>query len=144
MSETPTSDHHSCDFGIFSVIVVKRGAASDVGKGSPMRRLLLAGSLRVGCRLQRLYQSRRGLSWPPELLPADTAITAPSMLRGAGVDDGGLANTSAAVTWTSLTPGIVTVDETGLVTPVVHGNRTRSDRGGGIHRGGHRPRRGGP
>lgn len=56
-----------------------------------------------------------------ELLPADTAITGPAMLRGQGVDESGMANNSATVTWTSLTPGIVTVDDVGTVTPVSTG-----------------------
>lgn len=56
-----------------------------------------------------------------ELLPADTAITAPTMLRGQGVDESGEANTDATVNWISLTPGVVTVDEAGTVTPVSTG-----------------------
>ena len=85
-----------------------------------MRRLLLA-ALFVSAAACSDSTSPAGPVVAAELLPADTAITAPSMLRGAGVDDGGQANTSATVTWTSLTPGIVTVDETGLVTPVSTG-----------------------
>ena len=56
-----------------------------------------------------------------ELLPADTAITGPAMLRGTGLDESGQANNDATVTWTSLTPAVVTVDEAGTVTPVSTG-----------------------
>ncbi|MDH3223266.1 MAG: hypothetical protein OEO23_06080 [Gemmatimonadota bacterium] len=53
-----------------------------------------------------------------EILPADTAITSPTTLTGQGIDDMGRVNNGATVTWASLTPGIVAVDQTGLVTPV--------------------------